>query len=477
MPYVAVRAVVLRGLAVVLLVAFLSFWVQVDALIGADGLQPFAEPLRAAHARLGPERWWRVPTVLWLWPWDSGLHALCGAGVLASLALLAGVLEGPALLVAGVAYLSLESVAGVFLGYQWDTLLTETVFVSLFLASWGRRPARAPSPVAVWALRALLFKLMFLSGWVKLASGDPLWWDCTALTVHYWTQPLPNPLSWYAHHLPVAAHRAMCAGMFVTELVLPFLAFSPWPRPRLVFLAATVAVMGGLALTGNYGFFQLLTVVLALSLLDDAHVSRLRPRSAGPARPVATAVALLALAPWAALSLVRADLRARDSNLDAWPPVVQQAVRLTAPLRIVNAYGLFADMTESRPEIVIEGTEDGRTWVPYPFRYKPGRLDRRPPQIAPHMPRVDWQLWFAALQTCDRNPWLVRLLDGLLDADPVALSVLGADPFDGRRPAAVRALRVGYRFTDPGEPGWWREDGERRLYCPVRSRRGDVEGS
>ena len=393
---VLTRFVVLRGLALVCLLAILSLWVQVHGLVGARGLMPFAPWLERVAEVYGAEALWRAPTLLWWWPTDGGLTALCALGVLASLTLLVGVAEGPSLLVLLATYLSLQIAGQRFLGYQWDTLLTETLFVALFLASW--RPigwrAPAPAPAALWALRLLLFKLMFLAGWVKLASGDAVWRDLTALTYHYWTQPLPNPLSWSAHQQPMWLHQAACAAMFLCELVLPFGALLPQRWPRRLCFVGTVSTMGGLALTGNYGFFQLLTVVLALSLLDDADLAtvvpgRWRPLSRGPSSSWVRWVVGLLLLPWLVLSVVRSDLRMRDGRLEDWPGWVQTAMRWTGPFRVVNAYGLFANMTEARPELIVEGSVDGgRTWVPYSFKAKPGALDRRPVQIARHMPRL-----------------------------------------------------------------------------------------
>jgi hypothetical protein len=148
-------------------------------------------------------------------------------------------------------------------------------------------------------------------------------------------------------------------------------------------------------------------------------------------------------------------------------------VQWIEPLRSVNRYGLFAVMTTRRPEIVVEGSDDGRTWRPYEFRWKPGDLRLRPRFVAPHQPRLDWQMWFAALDTCEENPWLVNFLARLLQGEPAVLHLIRSNPFPAGPPRFVRALLYDYHFADRETRrrtgAWWR----RELlgpYCPVVSR-------
>ena len=126
-----------------------------------------------------------------------------------------------------------------------------------------------------------------------------------------------------------------------------------------------------------------------------------------------------------------------------------------AGLRIVNGYGLFAVMTPERNEIILEGSPDGRTWMPYAFRWKPDHPGARPAFVQPHMPRLDWQMWFAALGTPRQNPWMGGLCIRLLEAEPSVLRLLAADPFHGTRPRSVRAMLYRYRFTGFRGDGWW----------------------
>lgn len=456
-PTTRVRGLYVRGIGLVHVIAFASLWWQIQGLVGSDGIVPFAELFASAEAQIGPDAGWSFPGLLWWFRSDGALHLVCAAGVLLGGAVLLGApYAGPQLLALAGLYLSVSSAGWVFLRFQWDTLLVETSVVAAFVGSWRWHP-REPSLFA-WVLHWwLLFRLMFFAGWVKLASGDPTWANFTALDVHFWTQPLPNPLSRVAHAAPRWLHQALVGFTFAVELVLPF-AILAGRRGRLAVFVGFTALMLGLATTGNYGFFQLLSIVLAISVLDDHHLpgkpsSGAAPPASWPSVALGSGLVVLSL-----IQIAR----------PAWGTSVLAA---TAPLRIVNRYGLFATMTTDRPEILLEGSTDGRTWRPLPLRYKPGALDRPPPQVAPHMPRLDWQMWFAALGTCRRNPWLVRLMQEVANGNPRMDSFFVAGTFDEDRPTRVRAIRARYTFTDLGHDDVWSRT---RLgpYCPVRHREG-----
>jgi uncharacterized membrane protein YphA (DoxX/SURF4 family) len=345
-----------------------------------------------------------------------------------------------------------------FLGFQWDTLLLETLFVSAFVARW-RAEGWAPTHAGRWVLRLTLFKLMVGSGLVKLMANDLTWWNGTALAYHYWTQPLPNPLSWYAHHLPAAWHTFETWATLAIELVLPFAMFAGrWGR-RLAFVGFTVVLLA-LFVTGNYGFFQLLSMVLVLSLLDEDELpSGLdRPDAPRAFQWVTGALVVLILGAGAIMEYGRV-YSYRDLH-----PTALTVARWVHPWRTVNAYGLFGNMTESRPELVLEGSRDGKTWEPYVFHYKPGPLDRTPAIAGPHMPRVDWQLWFAALGRCEKNAWVTTLLEKFQANDAAVMGLLAHNPFPNQGPEHVRIRRVKYVFSTGG-PTTWATEGPSRPYC------------
>ncbi len=458
-----------RLLGIVYLVAFASLWVQIHGLVGEQGILPAQEFLDRVAAWTGPQHSWRAPTLCW---WvgasDMALSALCLSGVIASLFVILGA-TGP--LVWGVLwglYLSLCTVGQLFLGFHWDNLLLEVGLIAVLLFDSTGRPNR----LGWWLVRLLLVKLMVLSGLVKILSEDPAWLEHTALNQHFWTQPLPNPLSWTVHHWSPAVKKALLWGMWFGELVLPFFAFGPrWAR-RFCFLG-TVGLMGGIAATGNYGFFNLLTCVLALSLLDDADLKLLR-RSI-PLNGVTSRATLIHLGLGAALLFMSGlQVARRTVGLEDLPKVLETAVQTLAPFRSVNSYGLFAVMTPERPEIIIEGSHDGQVWQPYELPWKPGEPTRKPGQVAPHMPRLDWQLWFAALGGKRHTAWVRPFLERIQEASPTVLALIEHDPFGGEPPAYLRARLYRYTFTTPAEQAltgqWWTREYVREL-TPVLRRR------
>jgi hypothetical protein len=489
----------LTGLAAVYASAFLSLAVQVDGLFGSRGIAPAALLLARTRELRGSAAWLERPTLLWLGASDGALHALCAAGVALAAALAAGI--APRLALAGLwaLYLSLVSIGGIFLRYQWDALLLETGLLAVFVAPGGwlpfRRPWTPPHPLAIWLPRFLLFKLMFLSGAAKLLSGDPTWRGLTALRFHFETQPLPTWSSWLAHELPDALQRATTLATLAIEFGVPWLVFAG-RRGRLVACAAFAGLQLVIAATGNYGFFNLLTLALCVTLLDDATLARclperlreavLRPEAASASAADAAGVAARAPAAVAPRTTLPARARRAAFGVAAGGLLLVSALSLLdrlglalprpgalfalqrrlAPFQVASAYGLFAVMTTERPEIEILGTDDGRTWRTYVFRYKPGPLERAPRFAPLHLPRLDWQMWFAALDRCQDSPWLAGLFTRLLEGEPRVLELFAGNPFPERPPRFLRTDLYRYRFAPPGERAWWRREPLGR-FCPV----------
>jgi hypothetical protein len=470
-----VRRAFLAGLALVYLVAFLSLWVQIDGLIGSQGILPAATGLARTRARLGDARHLSFPTVLWwLGAGDGTLHALCAAGVLLAALLAAGVAPSLTAFLLWLDYLSLYTVSGAFLSFQWDILLLETGALAVLYAppaAWlptSRGWAAPPSRAVTWMLRLLLAKLMFSSGVVKLASGDPTWWNLTALAVHYETTCLPTWTGWYVHQFPLWFHKTSAVLMFAGELVLPFLIFGP-RRLRLLAAAGFAALMAFIGGTGNYGFFNLQTLVLCVPLLDDdvlpgrwrAFLRRVLPEgsplaASRPPRGWPAAVTVPVAVVLAVANAVPVGNAFRASI--PWPASLLRLYRAQQPFHLVNGYGLFARMSTRRPEIVIEGSDDRRSWRPYEFRWKPSDPRRRPAFVQPHMPRLDWRMWFAALGTAQRERWFYPFCQRLLEGSPAVLALLATNPFPERPPRYLRATLHDYRFTrwGDGETAWWR---------------------
>jgi lipase maturation factor 1 len=494
----------LRALGLIYLIAFVSLWAQIDGLVGSNGMSPVRQFLPVVRQQLGPDAYSLLPTLCWFDSSNAFLHFLCGGGAVLSLLLILGIAPALSLVALFIFYLSLTVAGQVFLNFQWDVLLLETGFLSIFLAPWRLWPrdllwwTRSPIPAIAspvpWAglflLKFLLFKLMLMSGVVKLTSGDDSWgwlnhsfhWSAlTALDYHYWSQPLPTVFAWWADKSAEWFKHFSVAFCLAVEIIAPFFIWAP-RRPRLIAAGLMIFLQIVIALTGNYCFFNLLTIALCLLLIDDSVVASL---CRGIFRRGASDTATQRrdynrVSAYAAIAVIVVTL-----PINAWlifgaftpqsrpPGWLANFYEQVEAFRIVNGYGLFRVMTKDRDEIVIEGSADGIEWLPYEFKWKPGDVKRAPGWCAPHQPRLDWQMWFAALETPQQNPWLAGLIVRLLENSRDVTGLLARNPFPDKPPQYIRAMFYRYRFTNNEERrqtgAWWKRQ-ELREYLPTISR-------
>lgn len=577
MGYIALpRRLFLWSMAAIYMSAFVSLYTQIPGLYGNDGLLPARKQLRYSGDKSLWEQFRSSPTLLWLSPkvglgTHTSVELLCLLGAALSLAatLLEPLRDSLVFACLWLLYLSLHQVGQVFLYFQWDSLLLETGFLCILVAPLcllrgGSRVVREHDRVTFWLLRWLLFRLMFASGAVKLTSRCPTWWGLTALTYHYETQCLPTSLAWFAHQLPMWWQKLSVVGAFFIEIPVPFLFFSPLRRLRIGAFYLQVLLQVLILLSGNYNFFNLLTLALCLSLLDDQHVHFWlgKPQTTNGSQPKSKLWSwlcyLVELAVWSGLifgtvvcfdlqldwakksvssrtaftfhhfnqflktvtipsiwlgvlsltwemvsamfrcacvqgffkrfsatlqwtvfclataamftiSLVPFTYVEYDSGARLWPGA-HRAYQAVDRFQLVNSYGLFRRMTGvgGRPEVVIEGSQDRVTWTEIDFMYKPGNVSWASPLVTPHQPRLDWQMWFAALGPHTQSPWFTSLMHRLLQGKEDVVELLQADasryPFSAQPPAYLRAHRYKYWFTEPKEDGSYPERWWRRVY-------------
>ncbi|PYI45599.1 MAG: hypothetical protein DMF11_11480 [Verrucomicrobia bacterium] len=487
----------LRTLGLTYLVAFVSLWIQVDGLVGSNGVSPLNQFLPAVYERFGSTAYSLLPTLCWVDSSNGFLHFLCGGGVVLSLLLILGIAPVLSLVVLFIFYLSLTIAGQTFLSFQWDILLLETGFLSIFLAPWrlwprelmwwlGSATSATASPVSragLFLLKVLLFKLMLMSGVVKLTSGDDCWWNLTALDYHYWSQPLPTVFGWWADKSPEWFKHFSVAFCLFVEIIVPFFIWAP-RRPRLIAAGLMIFLQLVIAFTGNYCFFNLLTIALCLLLIDDSVAAAWWAAPHERAKNVSTTFRTAKrlqdqLCSYAATAVLIVTLPVNGWFIftafkpDAdWPrPLVAIYSRLQ-PFRLINGYGLFRVMTKDRDEIVIEGSADGIDWLPYEFKWKPGDVMRAQGWCAPHQPRLDWQMWFAALGTYRENQWFVRLIVRLLEGSQDVSRLLATNPFPHEPPRYIRAIFYRYRFTTLRERrdtgAWWKRE-QLQEYLPTVS--------
>ena len=466
------RWLFLRALGLIFLSAFYALAFQIHGLIGEHGILPAGDYLAQVDALSpgGAGRFWLAPTLLWLvGASDRALTAIVAAGLVGAVLLTANVWPRVAVALCTLCFLSCVATLQDFSSYQSDGMLLEAGFVSIFFAPRGLRPGLGahdpPSRASLFLLQWEWFRIYFESGVVKLASGDPHWRDLTAMDHYYENGPLPAWPGWYVQHFPHLYHAATAALTLVVELLLVWALFLP-RRFRIACFVVVTALQVGIIATANYAFLNYLVLVLGVLLLDDRALERVG--ASAPERPVVARAA-----PWwtwssaVALAWVFYATVAPAVMSPATPPLLAAPVRALAPFRIANQYGLFAVMTEARYEIEFQGSRDGgRTWVAYPFRYKPQDPRERPGIYAPYQPRFDWNLWFASLAPWRASPWVVAAQARLLEGSPSVLALFRRDPFPGAPPTQVRTVLWQYWFTDAatrratGE--WW----HRRLLGP-----------
>ena len=448
--YKSLRWVFFRLLGLVYFLAILSFGVQMAGLIGSEGILPAQQFFDTVLERVGTGGYLLLPSLFWISASNVFLNLVFIVGLISSILLLIGVFERTNLVVLFIVYLSLVSAGQLFMSYQWDVFLLEIGFLAI-LFSFATN--------VIWLFRFLLFKFVILSGIGKFFSGGPTWQNFTALIYHYETQPLPMPLAWYAHQLPVWFHEIGVVFIFISQLIIPFFIFAPRRLRHFagyVFVFLEVLIL----LTGNYNFFNLLTIALILLLFDDRAIRFIRyvlPRRVrnyimGMKEKVLSVFGRFVIGVISFLLIFVGIAQIVEKYTGVMPPSGRAISRIVAPFHISNTYGLFTHMTTSRPEIIIEGSYDGEEWIAYEFKYKAGALDRPLPIVAPHQPRLDWQMWFAGLRGNYQNaPWIVNLATRLLEGSEPVLSLLVTNELTEKPPTFVRAILYDYKFTNRDE--------------------------
>ena len=514
------RWLFLRALGCIYFSAFFSLIFQIGGLIGPEGILPADEYLPAVAHSFGYIRGiWFAPSLLWLSSGGHALTALCWVGMIASLFLMLNVWPRGMLAICFVCFLSFVSAAQDFSGYQSDGMLLEAGFISLFFAPSGFRPglgrASPPSRASLFLLQWEWFRIYFESGVAKIIGGDPEWRHFTAMDEYYQNGPLPTWIGWYVQHLPHWFHASSAFATLGLELGLVWMLFLP-RRWRIVCFFIVTPWELGVILTANYTFLNYLVLTLGVLLLDDRFLLRFFPEgwkgSFGASQtPEAEHEAGIALTNHETPTVStdperpqseenwRGALRRRFNIVKRsvagfvvgwifyattvqliWMfseiPLPTAPVAALEPFRIANRYGLFGIMTRGRYEIEFQGSKDGKTWVAYPFRYKPQDLSKPPGIYAPYQPRFDWNLWFASLGSWQDYPIVPRTEVKLLSNDQDVLSLFEKNPFSQAPPREVRAVIWQYWFTTMSEKRtsgfWWRRE-FLGLYAPTIERQAD----
>jgi len=503
------RWIFLRALGLIYFSAFYSLLFQIKGLLGPNGILPARDYLQAVAAAPQLHKYLFAPTLLWLGSSDRALMLVCWTGAIASLLVFLNVWPRGMLVVCFVCFLSFVSAAQDFSGYQSDGMLLEAGFFALFFAPPGFLPglgrAHPPSRASLWLLLWEWFCIYFESGVAKMRSGDPTWRNFTAMNDYYQNAPLPTWIAWYVDHFPHWFHASTVFYTLAVELVLAWMVLLP-RRFRIVLFFIVAPFQISIILTGNYAFLNYIVFSLGFLLFDDRFIEWILPRRiggllekswflggrtfcSGKKAVLPSGVESIDAQPGASppprkswLTLLRRVLASVGTVIAAvclafvfyasaaklflmfFPslPLPEEPLTLLEPFRVADPYGLFANMTHSRYEIEFQGSLDGKSWISYPFRYKPQDV-RKPPGIyAPYQPRFEWNLWFASLGSWTQYRWVIGTEERLLAAEPDVLELFAVNPFSGQPPQEVRTVIYQYWFTDmktkraTGE--WWQRE-------------------
>lgn len=447
------RLILERGIAMVYVIAFLCAALQFRGLIGARGMLPVPDYLAHRSFR-------SIPSLFHLRYSDGFFAAVCWVGATISAALVLGVADIVPLwtamalwLLLWALYLSIVNVGQIWYSFGWESLLLEAGLLVVFVGN----DDVAPPVLVMWLTRWLLFRVEFGAGLIKL-RGDRCWRDLSCLDYHHETQPMPGPLSWFFHHLPRPLHRVEVAGNHFAQLIVPFGLFMPQPVASVAALIIAVTQFW-LVLSGNFSWLNMLTIVLALSVVDPSSLGLATSAGVGSTQPNWYAVVVVA---FAAVVIVRSWYPARN--------LLSRRQRMNSsfdPLHMVNTYGAFGNISRNRDEVVIEGTSDSvlsdeTAWREYEFKGKPGDVKRMPRQWSPYHLRLDWLMWFLPLSPGRGQPWLIPFCMGLLTNEASIVKLLRTNPFADAPPAYVRATLYRYCFSSPhelrSERVWWRRE-------------------
>lgn len=445
------RLLLVRGIGVICLIAFIVALNQFKPLLGERGLLPVPLFVQRVSFR-------DTPSLFFFWPRDVAFTLAAWIGIVLSCVVISGIAERLATWVSVVLwaaiyvlYLSFVNVGQTFYGFGWESILLECCFFAMFLGS-GRL---VPHMAGIWLFRWLLFRIMFGAGLIKL-RGDPCWRDLTCLNYFYETQPMPNPLSWFFHWAPQWVNKGGVLFNHFSELIVPFFYFLPQPFAGIAGII-TIVFQLTIIVSGNLSWLNWMTLILAFSTIDAKflHLAIRAPAMITP--PAAFQWISIGVA-----AIVGAMSIPVVINMVSPGQVMNTSYN---PLHLVGSYGAFGSITRPRYEIVVEGTADSvvtssTQWKAYEFKAKPTDVTRMPPQIAPYHLRLDWLMWFAAMSSYQDYPWFVNFMAKLLEDDKPVLGLLRYNPFPEHPPKFVRAELYEYHFTSPEERkqthAWWK---------------------
>jgi hypothetical protein len=381
---------------------------QLLPLVGSRGAEPLHRLLAAFRRDFGVARGaLKYPTLFWLSSSDAMIRTLPWIGAACGLLICSGAAGewNPLLFLAcWIIFLSLTNSGSItFPGFPWDLLLLECGLLSVFLpASAGvlhLELVEAPGFLIHLAFILLAVRLMVGMGLAKS------WWgrkekthkDGTYIYHMLEWQPLATSHAAWLRMMPMPVHKLLLYCLFVSELVLPWLAFiGAWGRATFAF--SMVLLQIGIGIAGNYGTFNVLTIMLALPLL-----SVVPPWSLPSLGLESIPIYILVLLPLPVFALITTW---DNGNWAFWSPtpktlrsrylsLLAPFYRIITPFRLFSAYGVFVGV-KSIPKSVqtIQMSNDGIHWFDVVPKWQTCKENFKPRLFAPYHPRWDHYIFY-----------------------------------------------------------------------------------
>lgn len=421
---------------------FVSMLMEGQSLFGVNGIASIKSKIIPYTKYFNDSRIWNIPSLFWMNQSNGFIDGLSIAGLLSSVGILIKKTRFFSLIINFLFILSFLGFGQPFLNFQWDSLLLETTFLSLLILS--PKGYSRHSGFGLLALWSLSVKLFVSSGAVKLLSSTPHWKNGTALLQHFQTQPLANNLSIYFHSLPVWILMTSTLIVVFMQIFFPLFQLVPgkfrkWSTSGLIILQLFIF------LSGNYNFFNINAIALLILFYRDEDLKFI-PLSFNKRLPIKEIINEK-LKSYFGIFIIIVNLlmitdRVGGTSFSPYGSSWNQS------LRIFNHYGLFANMTMYRDELILEYSQDKNSWSRIDFPYKPDFEKDCPTQIAPIQPRLDWQMWFAALGSIERNRWLQSLVVKILKGQKTGFSFLEKGDYP---PKYLRIRRVQFNFNNLSE--------------------------
>ncbi|CDW90774.1 UNKNOWN [Stylonychia lemnae] len=336
----------------------------------------------------------------------------------------------------------------------WDILLLEAGFLSIFFAPLWHTKLYNVSPstsLVREVLRYLIFRLMFASGIVKLQSKCKTWWGLTALNYHFETQPLPHILSW----------------LLKISIPLDYFIEADDEEEKSLFFRAFDMIRSAISynlLNPDYASYTyLIFIIFSLTTVVFDSMRWLSKNRDAIVKIMTTAISFTTIMLFmyivflAQTFVFLKGIQVEPKNVRNYKSQVGLEMhQLLSNFQIANSYGLFRRMTGvgGRPEIIFYGSDDQQNWKEYAFNYKPGKIDQAPLIVSPHQPRLDWQLWFSALNVFNfQDYYLIHFIYKILNNDTHAKTFFSQNPFPNKAPKYLKIDLFHYHFSNYKDEG------------------------